>query len=90
MANRADIPRTTSAEIEQLIRQIRGANLNQGAKDKIERLLCTVLILVELLQRKNTSIKKAPRADLRPAHRETSLEQGRKRGQAERIRASCE
>jgi Transposase IS66 family len=58
MANRDDIPRTTPAEIEHLIEQIRGANLDQGSKDKIERLLRTVLILVELLERRNTSIKK--------------------------------
>ncbi len=58
MANIDDIPRTTPAEVEHLIQQIRGANLDQGAKDKIERLLRTVLTLVELLQRKNTSIKK--------------------------------
>lgn len=58
MANREDIPRTTPAEIEHLIEQIRGANLDQSSKDKIERLLRTVLTLVELLQRRNISIKK--------------------------------
>src|SRR5262247_4487892 len=58
MANRDDIPRTTSAEIEHLIEQLRGANLDQGSKDKIERLLRTVLTLAELLQRRNISIKK--------------------------------
>jgi hypothetical protein len=58
MANQEDLPRTTPAGIEQLIRQIRATNLDQGSKDKIERLLRTVLTLVELLQRRNTSIKK--------------------------------
>jgi hypothetical protein len=58
MANRDEVPRTTPAEIENLIEQIRGANLEPGSKDKIERLLRTVLTLVELLQRRNTSIKK--------------------------------
>src|SRR5215510_6263499 len=58
MANRDDIPRTTSAEIEHLIEQLRGTNLDQGSKDKIERLLRTVLTLAELLQRRNISIKK--------------------------------
>src|SRR5215468_155026 len=58
MANREDLPRTTPAEIEQLIRQIRATNLDQGSNDKIERLLRTVLTLVELLQRRKTSIKK--------------------------------
>jgi hypothetical protein len=58
MANREDIPRTTPAEIEHLIEQLRGANLDQSSKDKIERLLRTVLTLAELLQRRNISIKK--------------------------------
>jgi len=58
MAKGEEIPRTNPAEIEKLIEQIRGTNLDPGAKDKIERLLRTVLSLLELLQRKNTSIKK--------------------------------
>jgi len=58
MANRDEVPRTTPAEIENLIQQIRGANLDPGSKDKIERLLRTIQTLVELLQRRNTSIKK--------------------------------
>lgn len=58
MANRDEIPRTTPAEIENLIQQILAANLDPGSKDKIERLLRTVLALVELLQRRKTSIKK--------------------------------
>jgi hypothetical protein len=58
MAKEDETPRTTPAEIENLIKQIRGTNLEPGAKEKIERLLRTVLTPVELLQRKNTSIKK--------------------------------
>lgn len=58
MTNRDEVPQTTSAEIESLIEQIRATNLEPGAKDKIERLLRTVLSLVELLQRRKTSIKK--------------------------------
>src|SRR4030095_2083771 len=58
MAKEDETPRTNSAEIENLIEQIRGTNLEPGAKEKVERLLRTVLALVELLQRKNTSIKK--------------------------------
>jgi transposase len=58
MANKEPLPRTTPDEIEHLIKQIRGANLEPGSKDKIERLLRTVLTLVELLQRRNTSIRK--------------------------------
>jgi len=52
-----ETPRTNPAEIENLIEQIRGTNLDWRAKEKVERLLRTVLTLVELLQRKNTSIK---------------------------------
>src|SRR5215475_4146690 len=58
MAKEDETPRTNPAEIEHLIEQIRRTNLEPGAKEKIERLLRTVLTLVELLQRKNTSIKK--------------------------------
>jgi transposase len=58
MAKGDETPRTNPAEIENLIEQIRGTNLDPRAKEKVERLLRTVLTLVELLQRKNTSIKK--------------------------------
>jgi hypothetical protein len=58
MAKGDETPRTNPAEIENLIEQIRGTNLDPRAKEKVERLLRTVLKLVELLQRKNTSIKK--------------------------------
>jgi hypothetical protein len=58
MAKPDEIPKTNPAEVENLIEQIRGTNLEPGAKEKVERLLRTVLLLVDLLQRKNTSIKK--------------------------------
>jgi hypothetical protein len=58
MANRNDIPRTTPTEIEHLIEQVRATNLDPGSKDKIERLLRSVLTLVELLGRRKTSINK--------------------------------
>jgi hypothetical protein len=58
VAKGEEIPKTNPSEIENLIEQIRGTNLEPGSKEKIERLLRTVLVLVELLQRKNTSIKK--------------------------------
>lgn len=58
MAKEDETPRTNPAEIESLIEQIRGTNLDPRAKDKVERLLRTVLTLVELLQPKHTSIKK--------------------------------
>jgi transposase len=58
MAKGEEIPKTNPAEIENLVKQIRGANLEPSVKEKIERLLRTILILVEFLQQKNTSIKK--------------------------------
>jgi hypothetical protein len=58
MAKGEEIPRTNPAEVENLIEQIRATNLDPPAKEKVERLLRTVLLLVELLQRKNASIKK--------------------------------
>ncbi|MGH7393425.1 MAG: IS66 family transposase [Candidatus Rokuibacteriota bacterium] len=58
MAKGEEIPKTNPAEVENLIEQIRGTSLEPSAKEKIERLLRTILILVELLQRKNTTIKK--------------------------------
>jgi hypothetical protein len=58
MAKGEEIPKTTPAEVENLIEQIRGTNLDPSAKEKIERLLRTILILVEHLQRKKTSIKR--------------------------------
>src|SRR5262245_52084057 len=57
MAKEDETPRPNPAEIENLIEQIWRTNLEPGAKEKIERLLRIVLTLVELLQRKNTSIK---------------------------------
>lgn len=58
MAKGKEIPKTNPAEVENLIEQIRGTNLEPSAKEKIERLLRTILILVELLQRKKTSISR--------------------------------
>lgn len=86
MANREEIPRTTPTEIEHLIQQVRNTNLDQGSKDKIERLLRTVLTLVELLQRRNTSIKKLREMIFGRRTAEESQEKGRRIGQEERIR----
>ena len=49
MAKEDETPQTNPAEIENLTKQIRGTNLEPGAKEKIERLLRTVLTLVEPL-----------------------------------------
>jgi hypothetical protein len=58
MAKGEDIPKTSPAEIEKLIEQIRETNLEPGTKEKVERLLRIIIVLVNLLQRKNMSIKK--------------------------------
>ena len=53
-----EIPSTSRSEVEGLIRQIRQSNIDPAAKDKIERLLRTILMLVNLLEKKNSSITK--------------------------------
>ena len=52
------IPTTSRSEVEGLIRQLRASSLDPAAKDKIERLLRTILSMVLLLEKKNTSIAK--------------------------------
>ena len=52
------IPTTSRSEVEGLIRQLRASSLDPAAKDKIERLLRTILSMVLLLEKKNTSITK--------------------------------
>jgi hypothetical protein len=41
VAKGEEIPKTNPSEIENLIEQIRGTNLEPGSKEKIERLLRT-------------------------------------------------
>jgi hypothetical protein len=53
-----EIPKTSPAEIEHLIEQVQQTNLDPSAKEKIARLLRTVIFLINLLQRKNLSIRK--------------------------------
>ena len=57
MAKGPEIPQTDSAEIEILIERLKQNKLEQRDVELIERLLRTVLALVNLLQRKNMSIK---------------------------------
>ena len=52
------IPTTSRSEVEGLIRQLRASSLDPAAKDKIERLLRTILSMVLLLEKKNPSITK--------------------------------
>ncbi len=60
MAKGDEIPKTNAAEIEHLIERFRGSNHNLKPSDAelIERLLRTVIMLLNLLERKNLSIKK--------------------------------
>lgn len=58
MAKGEEIPKTNPTEIEALIARVRQSNIEQRDVELIERLLRTVLVLVNLLQRKNISIKK--------------------------------
>jgi transposase len=58
MAKSEELPKTSPAEIENLIEQIRASNLEDSTKEKLERLLRTVIALLGLLQRKNLSIKR--------------------------------
>jgi hypothetical protein len=57
MAKNDELPQTSPAEIESLIKQIQASNLEPSTKDKAERLLHTVMVLINLLERKNISIK---------------------------------
>jgi hypothetical protein len=58
MAKGPEIPKTDSAEIEILIERLKQNKLERRDVELIERLLRTVLALVNLLQRKNMSIKR--------------------------------
>jgi len=98
MAKEDETPRTNPDEIENLIAQIRGTNLEPGAKEKVERLLRTVLTLVELLQRKNTSIKKlrqmifGKRSERHQARKADALEKvdGSEKSDDDRLKASSD
>jgi hypothetical protein len=58
MAKGQELPKTSPADIEKLIEQIRASNMEGSTKEKPERLLRTMIALLELLQRKNLSIKR--------------------------------
>jgi transposase len=58
MAKRDEPPQTNPAEIESVIKQIQASNLEPSTKEKAERLLRTVMVLLNLLERKNISIKR--------------------------------
>lgn len=58
MAKGPEIPQTDSSEIEILIERLKQNKLERRDVELIERLLRSVLVLVNLLQRKNMSIKR--------------------------------
>lgn len=53
-----EIPTTNPTEIEALIDRLKGSQLKEGDAELIERLLRTLVTLLDLLNRKNFSIKK--------------------------------
>jgi hypothetical protein len=57
MAKGPEIPKTDPAEIEILFDRLKQNKLEQRDVKLIERLLRTVMVLVNLLQQKNLSIK---------------------------------
>jgi hypothetical protein len=52
------LPKTNASEIEDLIELFKGSQLKPDDAELIERLLRTVVMPLELLERKNLSIKK--------------------------------
>ena len=58
MAKGEEIPKTNAAEIEALIERVRKYEIDKRDAELIERLLRTVIMLLNLLERKNLSIKK--------------------------------
>jgi transposase len=58
MAKKEKLPKTNATEIEALIDRVKGSQLKEGDAELIERLLRTVVMLLDLLERKNLSIKK--------------------------------
>src|SRR5215510_3250809 len=58
MKNDDDIPTTDTNEIKQLINRVKRGELDQGDALLIEKLLNILLMIVSLLQRKHTSIRR--------------------------------
>ena len=58
MKNNDDIPTTDTNEIKQLINRVKQGELDQGDALLIEKLLNILLMIVSLLQRKHTSIRR--------------------------------
>src|SRR5215510_4252845 len=58
MKNNDDIPTTDTTEIKQLINCVKQGELHQGDAQLIEKLLNILLMIVSLLERKHTSIRR--------------------------------
>jgi hypothetical protein len=58
MAKNEEIPKTSPEEIEALIDQIKATNLDPDLKAKTERLLRSLLALINLLQKKSLSLRR--------------------------------
>jgi len=58
MAKKEKLPNSNVTEIEALIDRFKGSQLKEGDAELIERLLRTVVMLLDVLDRKNFSIKK--------------------------------
>jgi chorismate mutase len=58
MAKGEEIPKTDPAEIEAVIERLKQSNIDRRDVELIERLLRTVMVLVNLLQRKTTMINR--------------------------------
>src|SRR5262245_52245508 len=58
MKNNDDIPTTDTNEIKQLINRVKQGELDQNDALLIEKLLNILLMIVSLLQRKHTSIRR--------------------------------
>ena len=58
MKNNDDIPTTDTTEIKQLINRVKRGELDQGDALLIEKLLNILLMIVSLLERKHTSIRR--------------------------------
>jgi transposase len=89
VAKGEQIPQTDPAEIEHLIERLKQQQLNRQDEDLIERLLRLVLVLVELLQYKNVSIKRlrklvfGPRTEKRKVAGQTQGEEKKEASGAE-------
>jgi len=76
MKTEKDIPSTDSSEIEHLRERLRSGTLDAQDLQLLDRLLGSFLTLIDLLQRKNASIKRlkrflfGPASERRPAARE--------------------